>query len=106
MRLTSLFLGLLFCGPITNPAWCAQPAKTTSELITEGIGRRYLPAGGPLAFSAWPLPLQQVTRATMASTISHDGRLVVIASGHPSSGGYLTVWDVESKKPILIKPAN
>jgi WD40 repeat protein len=106
MRLTSLFLGLLFCSPIANLAWCAQPAKTTSELITEGIGRRYLPAGGPLAFSAWPLPLQQVTRATMASTISHDGRLVVIASGHPSSGGYLTVWDVESKKPILIKPAN
>jgi WD40 repeat protein len=105
MRLTSLFLGLLL-GAIVNSGWSAPPATTTSQLITEGIGRRYLPSGGPLAFSSWPLPLQRVTRATMASTISPDGRLVVIGAGHPHSGGDLTVWDVESKKPILNKPFN
>ena len=96
MQLSSLSLlfGLLLASPLAGATWAAPPGERTSERIAKGIGKRYLPAGGPLAFSAWPLPLQQVTRATMASTVSPNGDLVVIAAGHPNSGGTHTIWDV------------
>jgi WD40 repeat protein len=99
MRLTSLLIGLSFCAG----AHAAPPAVSTSDFIAQGAGQRQTRSVGPLMFGSWPVPLHHVTAATMASTVSPDGRLLVVAGGYGAFGGRLVVWDLESSKPLVVK---
>ncbi len=105
MRLTSLLLGLSF-GLIANGGHAAPPGVSTSEYIAQGAGQKQSQASGPLRFNGWPTPLHHVVAATMASTVSPDGRLLVVGGGYNAAGGRLTVWDLETKKPLVTRQTN
>src|SRR5262245_40299966 len=100
MRLTSVLIGLSVC-LVSAGTHAEPPATSTSEFIAQGAGLRQTRSAGPLTYGGWPVPLHHVVNATMASTISPDGRLLVVAGGYNAYGGRLIVWDLESKKPLV-----
>ena len=53
-----------------------QEKLPLSQVIAEGIGRRFPPTAPPLVLDAWPTPLRESPGAMMMVAISPDGAQV------------------------------
>ena len=81
----------------------AQEAAATdeplSEIVAQGLGRKYPPARASLKMQAWPMPLNEARYPMMAAALSPDGATLATGSGHPSSPGELVAWDAKQGQP-------
>ncbi len=71
----------------------ARGQQPLSQVVTEGIGKRFPATAGQVNYDRWPLPLREAPGAMMTAAITPDGSLVATGCGHPGQSGELVLWD-------------
>ncbi len=97
---------LVTCFVVPGPHVLAQdrPAQPRlSQVVAEGIGRRFPPGPSPLALDKWHLPLHAAPGNMMTVALSPDGTLVATGCGHDTASGELVLWDTTTGRERFVR---
>ena len=75
-----------------------------SQLVVNGIGKRFPAISGLVTYDRWPRPLRESPGAMMTAAISSDVSAIATGCGHPNQPGELVLWDAATGRERWVRP--